>query len=118
MEAMTMGTPLQVTFRNMDPAETVRAAIQKQAAKLDRLGRRVTGCRVMVESPHNHHQQGRRFHVRLDLTAPGTHAAEHAEDENVYVAIRDAFRAGRRALGARGPDDEPRPRRRREAESR
>jgi cold shock CspA family protein len=59
---------------------------------------------VAVETPHRHHHRGNLFHVRIDITVPGRElvvgrspAAHHAH-EDVYVAIRDAFRAAARQL--------------------
>ncbi len=31
----------------------------------------MTGCRVLVELAERHHEQGNRFHIRIDLTVPG-----------------------------------------------
>ncbi|MDQ3773708.1 MAG: hypothetical protein M3461_04750 [Pseudomonadota bacterium] len=74
----------------------------------------------MVEVPHRHRQRGKRFHIRIDLTVPrgeiivkqepSVHSAiQQAEHEkgkkdqetatphkDIYVVIRDAFKAARR----------------------
>jgi ribosomal subunit interface protein len=99
-----MQVPLQITFRDMEPSAAVEAKIREKAAKLDRYYPRIMGCRVLIEAPHRHHHQGKLYHVRIDLTVPGgeilvTHesSANHPH-EDVYVAIRDAFDAGRRRL--------------------
>ncbi|MGH9854357.1 MAG: cold shock domain-containing protein, partial [Blastocatellia bacterium] len=79
-------------------------------------------CRVMVEMPHQHRQRGKRFHIRIDLTLPGGEiVVKHepslhgsiqqietekrrkgqeiaAPHKDIYVAIRDAFKATRRQL--------------------
>ena len=61
-------------------------------------------CRVTVEAPHKHHHQGNLYTVRIDLRYPGGEtvvsrdpSAHHAH-EDVYVALRDAFKAVRRQL--------------------
>ena len=42
---------------------------------------------------------GRAFNVRLDITVPGKELVVNREaDEDVYVALRDAFNAARRQL--------------------
>lgn len=114
--------PVQTTFRNMDPSDAVVARIQEEANKLDKYFDRITSCRVMVEAPHRHHRRGDPFHIRIELGVPGkelvvTHepavrtALKHDEEghrskrqeveaphKDVYVAIRDSFKAMRRQL--------------------
>ncbi len=64
--------PIQITFRNMKSSETVQKWIEQEAGKLDRFYDRITGCRVMVEMPNRRRVSGGRYHVRIDLTAPGS----------------------------------------------
>ncbi len=99
-----MKIPLQVTFRDMTPSDAVSARIEQEMERLDSLFGGIMGCRVLVESPHHHHHKGNLFHVRVDLTVVGGEivagrdpAGRHAH-EDVYVAIRDTFRAVRRRL--------------------
>jgi ribosomal subunit interface protein len=99
-----MQQPLQITFRDIPPSENVEAVIREKAEKLDQYFDKIMSCRVMIESPHTHHHQGMLYHVRVDLTVPGTElVASRATDKNhahedVYVAIRDAFDAAKRQL--------------------
>jgi ribosomal subunit interface protein len=100
-----MQIPLQITFRDMEPSAAVEAKIRDRAARLDHYCDRIVSCRVMVESPHGHHHQGRLFHVRIDLGVPDgelvvTREHHHRDQahEDVYVAIRDAFDAMKRQL--------------------
>lgn len=99
-----MQLPLQMTFRDMPRSETVEAKIRERAEKLNRFYDRIMGCRVVVEAPHTHHHQGKRYHVRIDLTVPNGELVvskdQHADrtHEDVYVAVRDAFDAVQRQL--------------------
>ncbi|MEE8531977.1 MAG: HPF/RaiA family ribosome-associated protein [Alphaproteobacteria bacterium] len=99
-----MKIPLQITFRDVPPSEAVEARIRKKAHKLERIYDRITSCRVVVETPHRRHHQGTLYHVRVDLTVPGSELVvnreppEHHAHEDVYVAIRDAFAAVQRRL--------------------
>lgn len=91
-----MVNPLQITFRGMDPSEAITARIQEKAAKLDQVHDGLIGARVVFEQLHRHHQQGNRFHVRIDLTLPGGELVvgrDHPDQahEDPYVAVRDAF---------------------------
>ena len=96
--------PLQVTFRDMEPSESIEAAIREKLDKLGQFGR-IERCRVMVECPHNHHHQnGAEYHVRIELFVPGSELVVAHQGQNdgshadVNVALRDAFRAARREL--------------------
>lgn len=99
-----MQEPLQISYRDVTPSAAVETAIADRVAKLDEFFDRITSCRVLVESPHRRHHQGRLFHVRVELAVPGRvivvnrEPSEHHAHEDVYVAIRDAFDATRRQL--------------------
>lgn len=99
-----MQLPLQISFRGMERSEAIETRIRERAAELDQYYDRITSCRVVVESPHRRHHQGKLYHVRIDLTVPGAELvvtrepAEHHAHEDVYVAIRDAFDAAQRRL--------------------
>jgi cold shock CspA family protein/ribosome-associated translation inhibitor RaiA len=99
-----MKLPLQMTFRHMDPSPALEARIRVLAQRLDKFSDQIMRCHVIVEAPHQHQHQGQLFEVTIDLTVPGreftirrAHPADHAH-EDVYVALRDAFRAARRKL--------------------
>lgn len=99
-----MQLPLQITFRGMDASDTIEGQIRQRAEELERFHGRITACRVVVESAHRHHRQGRIYHVRVELTVPGGDIVvkrdppEHHAHEEIHVAIRDAFDATRRQL--------------------
>ena len=99
-----MQLPLQISFRDIPPSAAVEAKIRERADKLERYYDRIMGCRVVVEAPHGRHHQGKLFHVRVDLTVPGSELvvsrepAQHHAHEDVFVAIRDAFDAAQRQL--------------------
>jgi ribosome-associated translation inhibitor RaiA len=113
-----MTLPVQTTFRNIDASAAVVARVQEEAEKLDKYFRRITSCRVIVEAPHRHHRRGDSFHIRIELGVLGkelvvTHEPnlKHEEQgewhkrlevegphQDVYVAIRDGFKAMRRQL--------------------
>lgn len=96
--------PLQITFRDMEPSEAVRARIVKRVTELEQFHQRIMSCRVVVRAPHRHQTKGRLYSVRIDLKVPRREivinrepAARHAH-EDIYVAIRDAFDALDRRL--------------------
>ena len=94
-----MQIPLQITMRDMDRSDALDTAIQEHAAKLEQFHSRITRCKVTVEQMHKHHQQGKHFAVKIDLRVPGREiVATRDHDEDVYVAVRDAFDSAKRQL--------------------
>lgn len=96
-----MKIPLQITLRNIAKSEAVEAAIRKRAAKLERYHRHIVSCRVVVEIPSRHKQQGKEFVVRLDMKVPGSEIViNHDHHEDLYAALHEAFHAAQRRLEA------------------
>jgi ribosome-associated translation inhibitor RaiA len=99
-----MEIPVRITFRGVPSSPAIESDIREKAAKLGQFYDRITGCHVVVESPHRHHHQGKIFHIQVDLTLPGEeiiinrNPSEHHAHEDIHVAIRDAFDATKRRL--------------------
>ena len=100
-----MQTPPEVVFNNMEPSDAMRARVEGEIAKLERVYPRLIRCRVVIEAPHRHHHKGKLYNVRIHLSLPG-HAeieanrnpTDRQSHQDVYVAVRDAFHAARRQL--------------------
>ena len=59
----------------------------------------IVSCRVVIEQRDRHKSQGRSFNVRVALGVPGEElVVNHDHDEDVYVAVRDAFASLTRRL--------------------
>lgn len=100
-----MQTPLQITLRNMDYSEALDARIRARAEKLETLYPRIMSCQVVVERLSSSHQRGNDYLVRIDLRVPGHDIAINRErDEDVYVAVRNAFDSATRRLASLVPD--------------
>ena len=94
-----MNLPLQITWRGIAQSPALDAAIRCKVAKLQRFNDRITRCRVVVELGDRHKNHGKQFAVRVNLTLPGGEiTVNHDQDEDVHVAVRDAFDAARRQL--------------------
>jgi len=100
----SMQKPIEITFRHMNPSPALENEIRERAKRLEHYCPDMIGCKVVVEAPHRHHQQGNLFHFRIDTTVPGKEIVvqrspddQHAH-EDPYVALRDAFDAMRRQL--------------------
>ena len=96
-----MQTALQITVRGMDHSDALNQHIRERVEKLDRIYPKLMSCRVVAELQDRHKHQGKHFAVRVDLTAPGKEIVVNRQhDEDVYVALRDAFDAAKRQLEA------------------
>ncbi len=94
-----MRTQLQIHFHGIDTSPALEASIREKSNKLEQFHPNVTSCRVVVQRPHNHKQQGEEFLVSIDVAVPGGNiVANQARRQDVHVALRDAFFAARRQL--------------------
>jgi ribosomal subunit interface protein len=95
-----MQIPLQITLRQMAHSDALDARIREQVTGLEHFHPRISSCRVTVTESHKHHQQGRQFEVHIDLRVPGHReiVVSRQHDEDVYVALRDAFASAKRQL--------------------
>ena len=95
-----MTIPLQIVFRDIPQSDAIEAEIRKRAAKLEQASQKITSCRVTVEAAGRHKQQGVQRGVHIDVKFPRGEVAvtRHHADEDLYVAIRDAFDAVRRKM--------------------
>lgn len=100
-----MQTPLQLSFEDIAHSEFIEARIKDEVDKLEQFYDRITSMRVVVARPQRRHHKGDAYQIRIHMTVPGAAdiaisrepAADGAHDD-VYVTIRDAFRAARRQL--------------------
>jgi len=94
-----MQIPLQITFQGIPRSDALEAAIRERATKLEAFYPRMTSCHVVVEENRRHKQQGRLFNLRIDMRVPGHELVVNRDsDEDVFVALRDAFDAAKRML--------------------
>jgi len=94
-----MERALQITSRDFQLTDAMRATIEQHAQALEGYYSRLTGCHVVIEAPVHHHRHGGPFSVRLDLRTPQAELVitkQHADD--LAITIREAFDAARRRL--------------------
>lgn len=86
--------PIQINLRGIPQSPALESSIQKRAEKLERFFNRISSCRVTVESTQKHKRQGKLYTAHIDITVPGKElVVTHKKNEDVYLAIRDAFNA-------------------------
>jgi hypothetical protein len=97
---------LEVAFRNMEPLRPLEALVREQAAKLDLFADHILSCRAVTEPVGKHRRHGNLYRVHLDFTMPDarisvTHSPGRRDGHtDAGVALRDAFDAARRRIGA------------------
>jgi ribosomal subunit interface protein len=92
--------PVEVVFQGVDGSQAVEKHVRDEVAKLERLHPQVTRCRVTIGLPHNRQQQGKLFDIHIELAVPGKELMVNQApgQEDMYVALRDAFDIARRQL--------------------
>lgn len=99
-----MDTPLQITFRDIDPSPAIEAQIRERVAKLEEFYPRIVSCHVTVQLAHRRHQKGNIYEVSIELGVPGKDIFVSREPgmdrshEDVYVSLRDTFEEAKRQL--------------------
>ncbi len=99
-----MLNPVQVTFRDMNPSESVRTLCEEEADKLIKVCEDITSCHVTIATPHQHHQKGALHSVHVEVHVPGQKFAAGHDDhtdhthEDLMTATRDAFRTVRKQI--------------------
>lgn len=95
---------LQISFHSLQHSDAISDTIRRKAEQLQKYFPRITSIRVRVESATRRHQQGSLYQVRINMSVPGSEIAvsrypsQHQAHEDIYVAIRDAFKSARRQL--------------------
>jgi ribosomal subunit interface protein len=94
-----MEIPLQVSLHGIAHSQALYDAIREKAQKLERYYDGIMSCRVVLELGARHKRKGKQYAARIDLKVPGGEiAVTHAHDEDLQIALRDAFDAARRRL--------------------
>jgi hypothetical protein len=91
----------------METSPAVETRVRELTDHLGVFSDRIQSCRVVVDSPHRHHHQGKIYNVKVQLALPGEDVVvdmerpDRVEHEDVYVVLRDAFDAAKRQLQQR-----------------
>jgi len=100
-----MQVPLDISFENCEPSESIRTEIEKHAKRLEKFHDRITSCKVAIIGPQTRHRKGDLFKIDIRVAMPEhkdiivnkTHG-DVPEHEHISVAIKDAFGAAQRQI--------------------
>jgi ribosomal subunit interface protein len=94
-----MKLPVHIQFHDMEPSDALEASAREHAHRLESFAPDIMACHVRIDLEQKHKHQGRPFGVRIDLTLPGHElVVNRVQNEDVYVALRDAFDNMKRQL--------------------
>ena len=97
-----MAVPVQITFRDIPPSAAVTAHVGRRAEKLETFFDRMSKCHVVVEEPHRHRRQGKKYKVEIDMVVPGRELviSKNPEDtkDDLHATIDMAFDDAERGL--------------------
>lgn len=99
-----MQKPLNVTFRNVEPSETVEGHVRRRFADLGKLYPRIVDGDVTIEAPQKRQVSGRPFKVHLRVGVPGPdinvtrESGQGTAAADITLAINDAFETAGRLL--------------------
>jgi ribosome-associated translation inhibitor RaiA len=91
--------PIQISLYGVAPSNALLHCVRDKATKLERLYDRIACCRVVLSLDARPDRPGKQFSAHIAVKLPGGEiAVTHEHDQNVQVALRDAFAAARRKL--------------------
>lgn len=98
-----MQIPLEIQYHKLAPSPALDAKIRERIAKLEAICNSIIGCHVMVDAPHQHNHQGKRYAVTIRLTVPDAALVvgggpQSPSNEDCFVATQQAFDALTRQL--------------------
>ncbi len=97
-----MQFPLQITFEGLEPSEAIRAHVERQVGRLERLGQPVTNVRVGISIPHRHGRRPAQYRVVLDARVPHMKpvVVRATRSDDVYRCVSEAVESATRVLSA------------------
>lgn len=94
-----MKIPFEITVRDIEMTPAIEDRIHQKVEKLSQYYPRIEICKIVVESAQKKKHQGNLYNVNIEINVPGKLLTVNKQpDEDLYVAIRDAFQAMYRQL--------------------
>lgn len=102
-----MSVPLDINFHGLDRSEAVETRVREKFAKLERHFDRITHARVVIEAAQRNSEKVKVVRVKIEVSVPSrqplvvSHEREAAHaNEDVLLALRDAFEIAQRQVDA------------------
>jgi ribosome-associated translation inhibitor RaiA len=97
--------PLDIAFHGMDSSDHLRHQVLKQARKLERFAKHITGVRVVLEAQHKQTSKS-ALHVKVEVSVPGKMLVgqkegrphESLQHADIYSVITEAFEVAHRRV--------------------
>lgn len=97
--------PMDIAFHGMESSDTLRNQVNRQARKLERFARYITGVRVVLEADHKQTAKS-ALNVKVEVSVPGKTIVgqrerrphESVNHADVYGAISEAFEVTARRI--------------------
>ena len=94
-----MKTQPKITFLNVPASNALETHVLEKINKLDKFYPGLISCDVVIDQEACGSHSGKLYRPQITLVAPGERLnVHHAVNEDVYVAVRDAFSALQRQL--------------------
>jgi putative sigma-54 modulation protein len=100
-----MNVPVEVNFHGIQKSDAIEQRVLDKVAKLEKLGRRMTSCRVVLEATQRNALKPKVYCIKIEIGIPrqrpvvvrhervGSHASEE-----LSLALREAFEAAMRKM--------------------
>lgn len=101
-----MDVPAEIAFKNIDKSEAMEGLIRDRIARLERMHHHITGCRVVIETPHHASMTVKLpLAIAVEVTLPGSPVVVAKDEQNrhdskgdVMAFINRAFKQVERQL--------------------
>jgi len=81
----------QITYRGLEHSPALDERILELSRKCEEFHPKITMCHVVLDELDRHRSKGNLFEARIDLHVPGHEIATHAQHEDAYQAVTQAF---------------------------
>jgi ribosomal subunit interface protein len=99
-----MESPVRITFRHLQPSESLRQHIEQESTKLEEFFTPIIDCHVVIDLPNRSAQGGQPYRVRVELEVPGhrlvggVDPSEDKSRQDAFMAVSEAFDNAQREL--------------------
>ncbi|WP_200343114.1 HPF/RaiA family ribosome-associated protein [Rhodovibrio sodomensis] len=84
-----LNVPVDIAFHGMESSDHLRHQVIKQARKLDRLRRHITGVRVVLEADHKQTDKA-TLHCKVEVSVPGADTLVAQKEDRPHEAVMHA----------------------------